>query len=80
MKIVEDIKRFIENDINLNNKFNIGGSYLCDDTETYTDIKVLFNTRHAENYKKLLAFLSTTDYILVRTEVYSYGCIIREYK
>lgn len=30
--------------------------------------------------KKLLAFLSTTDYILVGTEVYNYGCIIREYK
>lgn len=79
-KFIEDVKKFIENDINVDNKYLVGGCYLVDDTEVYTEIKVSFNTRQAENYKKLLAFLSRTQYIIVTTDLCTYATIIRAYK
>lgn len=78
--VVAEIKEFIENEINANNKYLIGACYLVDDNEIYTEIKVSFRTNMAGNYKKLLAFLSTTPYILVKTDLCTYASIIRAYK
>lgn len=78
--VVADIKEFIESEINFNNKYLIGTCYLTDDNEIYTEIKVSFRTNLVGNYKKLLAFLSTTNYILVKTDLCNYSTIIRAYK
>lgn len=78
--VVADIKEFIEGEINNNNKYLIGACYLADDNEIYTEIKVSFRTNLVGNYKKLLAFLSTTNYILVKTDLCNYSTIIRAYK
>lgn len=78
--VVEDIRNFIEKDINRNNKYNFGACYLHDSTDAYIEVSVAFEAYNSDNYKKLLAFLATTDYILVRTNLCTYGCIIRGYK
>ncbi len=78
--VVADIKEFIESEINNNNKYLIGDCYLEDDNEIYTEIKVSFHMNLVGNYKKLLAFLSTTNYILVKTDLCNYSTIIRSYK
>lgn len=78
--VVADIKEFIESEINFNNKYLIGACNLADDNEIYTEIKVSFRTNLVGNYKKLLAFLSTTNYILVKTDLCNYSTIIRAYK
>lgn len=78
--VVADIKEFIESEINVNNKYLIGACYLVGDNEIYTEIKVSFRMNLAGNYKKLLAFLLTTNYILVKTDFCNYSTIIRAYK
>lgn len=80
MNIIKDIRKFIEKNINQNNKYNFGACYLHDNTDAYTEVSVAFEAYNSDNYKKLLAFLATTDYILVRTNICTYGCIIRGYK
>ena len=80
MNIIEDIRKFIEKNINQNNKYNFGACYLYDNTDAYTEVSVAFEAYNSDNYKKLLAFLASTDYILVKTNICTYGCIIRGYK